>query len=260
VVTKGLQSNPILRTADFTSIFNLSPSGAESDTSIALPAKGVLERSLRPELPKALGQYPTALREARARLNSFGGLLVDNSDSTTSPLRQLLLVSGDDRLDPSERDAYLDQVIRTVDRGTKGVTITGTRRITLTSQEDVFPIIIENDPANPTLNVVIELQSDPRLDFLGGRATPHTLVPGANRFDIRVRSRTPGSFPVDVVVRSTDGVITLATARYKIRSLALSGVGLAISIAALVVLITWWVRHHRSAKRARIAAELTGAV
>jgi hypothetical protein len=50
---------------------------------------------------------------------------------------------------------------------------------------------------------------------------------------VRVRSRTPGSFPVDVIVRSPDGVITLATARYKIRSLALSGVGLGISIAAL---------------------------
>jgi hypothetical protein len=200
-----------------------------------------------------------ALRVGWARLTSFGGLLVDNSDSTTSPLRQLLLVSGDDRLDPSERDAYLDKVIQTVDRGTKGVTITGARRVTLTSQEDTFPIIIDNDPANPSLNVVVELQSDPRLDFPGGRSIATVLAPGPNRLDVRVRSRTPGSFPVDVVVRDPDGVITLATARYKIRSIALSGVGLALSIAALAVLVTWWVRHHRSAKRARIAAELTGA-
>jgi hypothetical protein len=218
-----------------------------------------LVRSLRPELPKALGQYPAALREARARLTSFGGLLVDNSDSTTSPLRQLLLVSGDDRLDPSERDAYLAQVLQTVDRGTKGVTITGAQRITLTSREDTFPIIIENDPANPSLHVVVELRSDPRLDFPGGRSIEKVLAPGPNRLDIRVRSRTPGSFPVDVIVRDPDGVITLATARYKVRSIALSGVGLGISIAALAVLLTWWVRHHRSAKRARIATELTGA-
>ena len=85
------------------------------------------------------------------------------------------------------------------------------------------------------------------------------MAPGPNSFDIKVRSRTPGSFPVDVVVRSQDGVITLATARYNIRSLALSGVGLGISIAALAVLVTWWIRHHRSAKRARIAQEPTGA-
>jgi len=259
VITNGLQSNPILRTANFTSIFNLSPSGTESDTSIALPSQGVLVRSLRPELPKALGQYPTALREASSRLTSFGGLLVDNSDTKTSPLRQLLLVSGDDRLDPSERDAYLAQVLQAVDRGTKGVTITGAQRITLTSREDTFPIIIENDPANPSLHVVIELNSDPRLVFPGGRSIDKILAPGPNRLDIRVRSRTPGSFPVDVVVRDRDGVITLATARYKVRSIALSGVGLGISIAALAVLLTWWVRHHRSAKRARIATELTGA-
>ncbi|TML19289.1 MAG: hypothetical protein E6G39_01840 [Actinobacteria bacterium] len=257
VISTALQSNPILRTATFTSIFNLPPSGTESDTTAATPAQGVLTRSLRPELPKALGNYPTALRDATARLNSFSGLL-SNSDGHTTPLRELLLVSGDDRLDPSERDAYLNQVIQTVERGSRGVTITGTLRVTLTARQDTFPIIIENDPANPKLKVVVELRSDPRLDFPGS-PIPYELVPGPNRLDVRVRSRTPGSFPVDVVVRSPDGVITLATARYKIRSLALSGVGLGISIAALAVLVTWWVRHHRSAKRAKIAHQLTGA-
>ena len=260
VISNALRSNPILRTGNFTSIFNLPASGIESDTTTATPARGVLTRTLRPDAPKALGQYPSALREARARLASFSGLLPADSDALTTPLRELLLVSGDDRLDPSERDAYLDTVIRTVDRGTKGVTIAGTRRITLTAQEDVFPIIIENDPANPNLNVIIELESDSRLDFPDGRLIgPHKLVPGTNRLDVRVRPRTPGSFPLDVTVRSSDGVITLATARYKIRSLALSGVGLGLSIAALAVLLFWWIRHHRSTKRARINAELTGA-
>ena len=259
VISTALQSDPILHTATFTSIFNLPPSGTESDTATANPAQGVLTRTLRPEIPKALGNYPTALRDAQARLSSFSSLLVTNSDGRTAPLRELLLVSGDDRLDPSERDAYLDQVLQTVERGTKGVTITGTRRVTLTAQEDRFPIIIENDPANPSLNVTIELQSDPRLDFPDGRTIPYTLAPGPNPMSVRVRSRTPGSFPVDVVVRSQDGVITLATARYKIRSLALSGVGLGLSIAALAVLLTWWIRHHRRTKRARITHELTGA-
>lgn len=259
VISNALQGNPILRTGNFTSIFNLPASGTENDTTTATPAQGVLTRELRPELPKALGGYPTTLRDAHARLNSFRALIVADDDGLTAPLRALLLVSGDDRLDPNERDAYLDQVTQTVERGSRGVTITGTRRVTLTAREDLFPIIIENDPANPTLRVVIELQSDPRLDFPDGRATTHELAPGSNRFDIRVRSRTPGSFPVDVVVRSPDGVITLATARYKIRSLALSGVGLGISVAALAVLITWWVRHHRRAKRARIVPEPTGA-
>ena len=259
VISNALQSNPILRTGNFTSIFNLPASNMASDTATATPAQGVLTRSLRPELPKALGQYPTALREAHARLKSFGDLLVTDSAGKTAPLSDLLLVSGDDRLDSNERDAYLNQVIQTVERGSKGVTITGPLRVTLTAREDSIPITIQNDPANPTLKVVIEFRSDPRLDFPQGRAQTYELAPGPNPLDIRVRSRTPGSFPVDVVVRSPDGVITLATARYKIRSLALSGVGLGISIAALAVLVTWWVRHHRRTKRARIATELTGA-
>jgi len=259
VISNALQANPILRTANFTSIFNLPASGMENDTTTATPAQGVLTRTLRPELPKALGNYPTALREARAQLNSFSGLLVADGAGRTAPLRELLLVSGDDRLDSNERDAYLNQVTQTVERGTKGVTIGGTLRFTLTAQEDRFRIIIDNDPANPSLNVVVELRSDPRLDFPAGRANPYELAPGTNSIEVRVRSRTPGSFPVDVIVRSPDGVITLATARYKIRSLALSGVGLGISIAALAVLVTWWVRHHRSTKRAKLAHQLTGA-
>lgn len=259
VISNAMQSNPILRTGNFTTIFNLPASNMDSDTATATPAQGVLTRTLRPELPKALGQYPVALREARARLNSFSTLLVTDGAGRTAPLRELLLVSGDDRLDSNERDAYLDQVTQTVERGSKGVTITGALRFTLTAQEDVFPITIENDPANPSLNIVIELSSDPRLDFPAGRTIPYVLSPGTNRLDVRVRPRTPGSFPVDVTVRSPDGVIPLASARYKIRSVALSGVGLGISIAALAVLVTWWIRHHRSAKRARIATELTGA-
>jgi hypothetical protein len=266
VISSALRStptpNPILRPANFGSVFNLAVSSPESDTVTATPSQGVLTRTLRPELPKALGLYPFALREANSRLNSFSQLLSTDGGGRTAPLRELLLVSGDDRLDSNERDAYINQVLATVDRGTKGVTITGPLRLTLTSREELIPITIENDPANPPLDVIIELNSDPRLDFPDGSELPKTLNPGQNRFEVKVRSRTTGSFPVDVVVRSPDpeGVITLATARYKIRSVALSGVGLGISIAALAVLITWWVRHHRSTKRARrLAQEPTGA-
>jgi hypothetical protein len=268
VLSSALQSNasltyPILRPTNFTSVFNLPVSSTANDVTTATPSQGVLTRTLKPELPKALGLYPFALREAYARLNSFSQLLVADSAGRTAPLRELLLVSGDDRLDSNERDAYINQVIQTVERGTKGVTITGPLRVTLTSREDTIPITIENDASNPSLWVVIELNSDPRLDFPDGPIVgPRELVPGTNRLTVKVRSRTPGSFPVDVTVRSPDpeGVITLATARYKIRSVALSGVGLGISIAALAVLVTWWVRHHRSTKRARrLAHELTGA-
>ena len=261
IITNALKSNPILRPATFTSVFNLPVSGTENDTTTATPARGVLTRTLRPDLPKALGFYPIALRDAYARLDSFSNLLVADGAGRTAPLRELLLVSGDDRLDSNERDAYLNQVLQTVERGSKGVTITGPLRVTMTSREDKIPITIENDPANPRLNVILELRSDPRLDFPDGRVLPKELAPGTNRFEVRVRSRTPGSVPVDVIVRSPDSnsVITLATARYKIRSVALSGVGLGISIVALAVLLTWWIRHHRSAKRAKLAHQLTGA-
>ena len=227
----------------------------------ATPAQGVLTRTLRPELPKALGQYPIALREAHARLGSFSGLLVADGAGRTAPLRELLLVSGDDRLDSNERDAYLNQVIQTVERGSKGVTITGPLQVTLTAARRPDPDHHRERPGQPHASRwssscrAIRGSTSPT-----GAPRPYELAPGTNRFDIRVRSRTPGVVPRRRRrALRPDGVITLATARYKIRSLALSGVGLGISIAALAVLVTWWIRHHRRAKRARIAHELTGA-
>jgi len=121
VITNALQSNPILRTATSPRSSTSALQASTATRPSLTPRAGRPDPIAAPRVAKALGQYPTALREARDRLDSFSGLLVNNSDTTISPLRQLLLVSGDDRLDPSERDAYLAQVTQTVERGTKGV-------------------------------------------------------------------------------------------------------------------------------------------
>jgi hypothetical protein len=252
VITTAMQTNPLLRATNFSNIFELSSSGTDSDTAVATPSQGILTRGLNPDPPKALGQYPAALRQTSARLDSVTQLLETQADSKIAPLRELLLVSGDDRLDASERTTYLDQANNFVDRALKGVSFTGPHRVTLTAQEDTIPIMIMNDPANPPLHVRVELRTDPRLDFPDGPFIDiDPLVPGPNRRDVRVRSRTPGSTNVDVSITSPDGNLRLATQQYKIRSVALSGVGLGLSIAALVVLFTWWFRNHRSTRRAK---------
>jgi len=66
-----------------------------------------------------------------------------------------------------------------------------------------------------------------------------------------VESKASGAFPVDVAVQSPDGSLVVGTARYTVRSTAISGVGLLLSIGAGAFLLLWWARHWRGIRRAR---------
>ena len=54
---------------------------------------------------------------------------------------------------------------------------------------------------------------------------------------------------------SPDAQRSLATTRYTVRSTAVSGAGLVLSLGAGVFLITWWARHwHRTRRSAKLVA------
>src|SRR4029450_12407683 len=74
---------------------------------------------------------------------------------------------------------------------------------------------------------------------------PARLVPGTTRLDVPVRARTSGAFTLDVRVTSPDGSIELDRSTFDIRSTAISGVGLVLSIGAGLFLLVWWARHWR---------------
>ena len=71
-----------------------------------------------------------------------------------------------------------------------------------------------------------------------------------------VETRASGAFPLDVTITSADGALPVATTEYTVRSTAISGIGLALSIGAGLFLLVWWARHFRTARRAR---KLVGA-
>ncbi|HEY6533633.1 MAG TPA: hypothetical protein VIY72_15095, partial [Acidimicrobiales bacterium] len=68
--------------------------------------------------------------------------------------------------------------------------------------------------------------------------------------------RASGAFPLDVTISSANGALPVATTEYTVRSTAISGIGLALSIGAGLFLLVWWARHFRTARRAR---QLVGA-
>jgi hypothetical protein len=257
VVVASLTANPIIRVGGFGPLFNTSPASKAGDRTPFTLVDGVLERRLVPSPPRALGIYPAQLRELNARLGSFQSML-PTSASGDPTLRILLLISGDQRLDAAQREQYLDVVSDAISGATSGLSFAPSSAYTLTSRTDTIAIVVENS-SRTALVGRIELRTDPRVEFpdlargIGGTwlIQDVQLAPGPNRFDVRVRTRTSGESSFEAVLTSPDGGLgPLATTRLRVRSVVLSGVGLALSVVALLVLLTWWARHHRARRRA----------
>ncbi|HEY8058515.1 MAG TPA: DUF6049 family protein, partial [Acidimicrobiales bacterium] len=177
---------------------------------------------------------------------SFAG----QADPLTRDLRRRLLVSGAIDLTESRRASYLRSVSRAISARTAAVAITDDETVTLTSREGDIPLTIRNDTGAP-VEVRLTFDSDNKLEFPDGATQRLRLDDGPNRVEVPVVARTSGAFPLRITATSPDGVLTVSRARVTVRSTAVSGVGLVLSIGALLVLVVWWASHWRSARRNR---------
>ncbi len=133
------------------------------------------------------------------------------------------------------------------------VTISDARTITLTARTGSVPLTLRNDSGIP-LHVLVTLDSE-RLEFPDGEVLDLVLTEEVTRVDVAVNTRTSGSFPLRIDVQSPDGLLELAATRVTIRSTAVSGVGIILSVGALVILVLWWLRDWRSGRRDRRLVE-----
>jgi hypothetical protein len=200
------------------------------------------------EIADDLGPIAPALRSARDRVAGVGALLGDPG-VTTSLEQSLLLSTGTDTPD-DQRAAYVDRADAALSAVDGAVTLPDEFRITLTSRSSTIPITITNQ-SDQELEVRVELDSD-QLEFPDGDVlTPVLAADTTTRLEVPVRTRTSGAFTLDVTVTSPDGTIVLDTSTFDVRSTAISGVGLALSIGAGLFLAIWWAKHWRGARRSR---------
>jgi hypothetical protein len=128
--------------------------------------------------------------------------------------------------------------------------------ITLTARTGTVPLTIRNDTGEP-VEVVLKFRS-PKVELPDGATRRVTLAQQTTRLDVAVRTRSSGAFPFEVDVVSPDGELTLATTRYSVRSTAVSGVGLVLSIGAGLFLVVWWARHWRAARSSKLVEGTSG--
>jgi hypothetical protein len=220
------------------------------DPTPAADAGGAPGETLaRPVAPRETGGL-TGYRDALALTElTIGGLtaLTDDTDPTLEDLRRQALVSGSRQLTDPERFAYLSAVGSTIRERTQLIDTPADQAVTLTSRSGSIPVTLRNLMGNPA-TVRLLLRSD-RLEFPEGSQIEVALDDELTTVAVPVRARTTGSFQMEVAVTSPDGILAITATSVTIRSTAVSGVGLVLSIGAGLVLFTWWVRHWRERRR-----------
>lgn len=190
----------------------------------------------------------------RLSLDTFTSVFPD-SDELTNRLEDLLAVLPSRALSQRDRDEYLFTIAVEMETLLDAISLPERRAITLPARTGTIPLTLTNASDRGAV-ATIRLDSD-KLEFIDGERLEIPLPPGTSTVEVEVRARASGAFPLEIVVESPDGRTELATARYTIRSAAVSGLGLAISLAAILVLGVWWVRTARRARAAHREAAAT---
>jgi hypothetical protein len=217
-----------------------------------VPPEGGADQPLTVDLapdppPDALDPIVTPLHRAQDEIPGLAGALND-TELVASLYRSLLVALGSET-PPRQRQAYVDRVQGIITEVSGQVRAPDGFTITLTARDGTIPLTVFND-TEQTVAVRVRLRSN-QLEFPEGAELDLQVPPGQLREDVPVRARTSGAFRLGVELTSPDGTIVLDEATFTIRSTAVSGVGLVLSVGAGLFLLVWWARHWRSARRSR---------
>jgi Family of unknown function (DUF6049) len=225
-----------------TQIFSDVPPADDGPSSVELaPAeRGPDLRGLAPQI-----------ESARSQIGGVAGLLGD--PDVAKSLDHALFMSTGVATPDDDRAAYVDWAQGELENVEGAVSLPDEFQITLTARSSTIPVTLTNN-TELDLQVRVELDSD-QLEFPDGDVLTPTLPPGTTRLEVRVRARTSGAFTLAVTVSTPDDTVVLDRSTFDIRSTAISGVGLLLSVGAVLFLAIWWGRHWRRARRERRAGE-----
>ncbi len=236
-VGAGLQNSPLLNGVDRDTLFELYHNDRH------LPST-----HLANEEPTG-APSATAIAAARSELADLERI-VPGSPAITIPVEESVLVGESARFNTSRRTAYLGAPAHALDLVARSLSLGGIHTVTLTARSGSVPITVSSQYHYP-LDLVMHVRSTD-LTFPGGTHFAIHLA-GPRPFQtvrIPVRTLTSGVTTLQVTLRGPNGSPILEEGQLSIRSTALSGVAVALSIGALTVLAIWWTRSFRRRRRA----------
>ena len=244
----NLPRDPLVRPATLDTLFQeVSP--AQTD---GVP----LQRRLAPlppndELPLTADDYD----RAQHALAAYATMVGRKDPTVAAGQRDLLLALSTDN-SAQEAQAYLDTIRGRLDALTGGISTTA-KTLTLTARRASLPLSFVNNTGRDGIRVRVHLDS-PKLLFPKGNDVVITLprghwtAPTDSRAPFPVIARTSGTFAMTITLESADGSLPLGQpTRVTIRSAVFSGIGIALTLGALVFLAGWWGNHFWRTRRAR---------
>jgi hypothetical protein len=160
-----------------------------------------------------------------------------------------------DELDADVHRTFTDTVFDLVAAGTTDFAVVESSRVTLATRAATLPVTIHNDQ-KLAMNVIVRTTSE-KLRFPDGEELQLVLAPGLNELEIPVETVTSGDARILITVTSPDGRLDLVNGSVNVRSTAISGFGLVVSLVSLAVLLTWWLRTIIRVRRTRRAATVS---
>ncbi len=252
-VLEGLSSGPVLSAVTVDRLFqDVAPTQQRQSTLV----RGIAGPPPRNQLSDAL-----AIRAARRLLVSMASILPPASPALDTIDRALLIAESADIGDRA-RQTGVGTVGQMIDR-TKGVvSLPGNRSLTFTARQGRVPITLLSRASYP-VRVSVRVSSQ-KLAFQAGGVPGGVCTKSGNAevctvelrnqdttLRIPVVAKTAGVFTLSVTLESPDGGLTLASTEYTVRSTAASGVGIVLSVGAILLLAVWWGRNVRHGRRAR---------
>jgi hypothetical protein len=200
--------------------------------------------------PLFASEYAAAVRA----LDAYSSM-VPHDDPSIAAGQRALLLSLSTVNTRAESLAWLETIHANLRSLTSGITTT-VKTLTLTARRARLPLSFQNDTKRAGIKVRVHLDS-PKLIFPDGPDVMLELPIGHYTTSVPVEARASGTFSMTVTLESADGSVELGPpTSVTIRSAVFSGIGIALTIGALLFLAGWWGNHYRRSRRARRAPSL----
>jgi hypothetical protein len=190
---------------------------------------------------------------ARDQLSSYTDAISGRVPPEMVALSDTLLGTERRGLSAGRRAAVLASYQRAFTDETGRVSLAGQETVTFTARQASIPITVLSSAPYP-VNVVVTLASD-KFTFPNGNSRRLTLDRPTTSVRVTAQARTSGDrLPIDVTLHTSNGQLLLSHTVLTVHSTAISFVGVALTVLAGAVLLVWWARTWRKARRKRLRA------
>jgi len=254
-VLAGLRGNPLLEPDTVASLLAAVPTATVDGAAAGAPVYRQLAAYAAPATPVSLAQYQRGEHDAQAV-----AALVGADDPRTTRAERALATSvaaaWQNATGRNRARALLTGISDSVNGFLGQIKVQPRGTVTITSSRAEIPIGFQNT-SNKNITVHLKLESDRLLFPDGAERDVQLTASRSTTVRVAVETRGSGTYPVLMTVTTTGGLqITKGPTRITVRSSFVSGVGVFLTVGAIVFLALWWGwdirrRHKRRGRKPR---------